>query len=83
MIVLRHCNKRLEKINLKEKRLILAHSVKVSVHGHLTPLFLGLWQAEHDGEGVTKQSCSLLGIREAESVRERDWGQKYFLQGHA
>jgi hypothetical protein len=56
---------------IKRKHLFWRTVWEVSVHDHLSPLYLGVWQAVHCGkENVVKQSCSLQGQEQRERKME-------------
>jgi hypothetical protein len=66
-----------EKINLKEEKFYLVHSLMGSVHGWLAPLLLGLWV-----KGCGGGQLPTLGKPESrEKARKEPW-TKYNLPEH-
>jgi hypothetical protein len=51
--------------------------LEVSVHDHLAPLYLGLWNGRHIWQNnMAEESGSPPGSQEAESDREKGVGEK-------
>jgi hypothetical protein len=59
-------------MSLKEEKFILAHGVKVSVHGCLVPLLWTCGEAEHHGgEHVVEEAVCLMVARKQRKREER------------
>jgi hypothetical protein len=84
-----------ERNSLNGERLILAHSLRHSVYGLLTPFPLGCGKAENEsGKHVAEQSCSPHDSQETERKkgsgtiyalgfqRDQAWDQSFSSQDH-